>query len=91
MARLIPFTQARSELSNILDDLAARHEHFVITRGGRPAAVVLSVDEYECLQETLDVLGDDQLMAQLEAPDDDADLLEWDEVKRDLQAKRGLA
>ncbi len=71
--------------------MAARRGHVVITRGGRPAAVVLSVDEYECLEETIDIVSDDQLMAELKGPDDDADLLEWDEVRRELQAKRPLA
>ena len=59
----------RRELSTILDDLTERHEHVVITRAGRPAAV----------------------MTQLEAPDNPADRLDWEHVKRELRAKRPLA
>lgn len=91
MARTVPFTQARIELSRILDDLTSRHEHVVITRAGRPAAVMLSIAEYEALEETLEILGESELVAQLEAPDNPADRLEWEDVKRELRAKRALA
>ena len=37
----------------------------MITKHGRPAAVVLSVDDLESLEETLDVLGSYELMADL--------------------------
>jgi len=49
MARTVPFTEARGSLSELLDELALVHEHVVITRNGKPAAVLLSADEYETL------------------------------------------
>jgi len=45
MARTVPFTEARGSLSELLDELALVHEHVVITRNGKPAAVLLSADE----------------------------------------------
>ncbi len=65
MARAIPFTEARAGLSELLDDVAERHEHVVITRNGRPAAVVLSSEEYEALAETLEILDDDEALEAL--------------------------
>jgi len=88
MARTIPFTEARSELSRILDELASRHEHVVITRSGRPAAVMLSADEYEALQETLEILGDEALVASLRRSEEDlaaGRIQAWEAVKGELR------
>lgn len=62
MAKIVPFTEARSNLTEILDELQARREHVLITRNGRPAAVLLSADEYESLEETLEILQDKELL-----------------------------
>jgi prevent-host-death family protein len=52
-------------------------ERFVITRSGRPAAVLMSVEEYEGLMETLEVLADERLMRQLRSGLRDAEAAAW--------------
>lgn len=42
-----------------------REEEVVVTRNGRPAAVLLNIDEYERLKATIDVLSDPDLMRQI--------------------------
>jgi prevent-host-death family protein len=65
VARIVPFTEARARLTELLDKVEKRHEHVVITRNGRPAAVVLSTDEYEALEETLELAGRGEAQARL--------------------------
>lgn len=65
MARIISFTDARARLSELLDDVEARHEHVVITRKGLPSAVVVPAEEWRAIGETLDVLRDEQTLADL--------------------------
>ena len=87
MAKMVPFTEARGELSSLVDEVVGRHEHVVITRSGRPAVVLLSADEYESLQETLDALADDELVGALRESEADvrAGRLEsLEDVKRRL-------
>lgn len=87
MARTVPFTEARSRLTELLDEVNERHEHVVITRNGRPAGVVLSNDEYEALAETLEVLEDDEAREALRESEDDVRsgrLHSLDEVRREL-------
>jgi prevent-host-death family protein len=87
MAKVVPFTDARAHLTELLDEIEAVHEHVVITRNGRPAAVVMSQDEYESLVETLEVLSDPDLMAALAESDEDVAagrVYPWEEVKREL-------
>ena len=87
MARTVPFTEARAHLTELLDEIESVHEHLVITRSGRPAAVVMSQDEYDSLIETLEVLGDPELMAALAKSDEDVKagrVVPWEEVKSEL-------
>ncbi len=71
MAKIVPFSEARSNLTELLDDLEKRHEHVLITRNGRPSAVLLSADEFEALEETLEILQDSDLMEALQRSDKD--------------------
>jgi prevent-host-death family protein len=87
MARVVPFTEARARLTELLDDVEARHEHLVITRKGRPAAVVVSPEEWDAIEETLETLQDDELLAALRESEKDVEagrLFSLDEVRRDL-------
>ena len=64
MSKTVPVRELRSELSQIIDQVADLREHVVITRRGRPAAVLVPVDEYEALEETAEILSDpDTLLA----------------------------
>jgi len=61
-------------LSEFLDEIMASGSDLVITRHGRPVAVVVGYAEYESLIETLNILSDDDTMAALaEAEADVAD------------------
>ena len=41
MSKTVHFTEARSGLTELLDQIERVHEHVVITRNGRPSAVML--------------------------------------------------
>jgi antitoxin YefM len=58
-------------LTGVLDEVERLHEHVVIIRNGRPAAVVLSQGEYESLMETLEIPADGDLRADLSASDEE--------------------
>ncbi len=87
MAKTVPFTVARATLSDLLDEVHASRDHVVITRNGRPVALLMSLDEYESLQETIDVLSDEDTLAALRESEEDVKAgrtYSWDEVKREL-------
>ena len=87
VVRIVPFTEARARLTELLDDVEARHEHVVITRKGRPAAVVVSPADWDAIEETLAVLQDDETLAALRESDEDVEagrLFSLDEVRREL-------
>ncbi len=87
MAKTVPFTQARTTLSELLDELEERHEHVVITRKGRPVAVLVPAEEQEILEETLEILQDEDLLEALRESEEDVKsgrLTPLLEVRREL-------
>jgi antitoxin YefM len=59
----LPLADARANLSKLVDEATSTHERFDITRNGRRAAVLLSADDYDTLQDTIAVLSDRKLLA----------------------------
>ena len=53
----MPLAELKNRLSEVVDRLEREHGRIVITKHGRPAAVVLSIEDLESLEETLDVMG----------------------------------
>lgn len=49
----LPLTEAKTKLNELIDSAVSTHERVTITRHGKPAAVLLSVDDLEALEETL--------------------------------------
>jgi len=59
----LPVADARAHFSKLIDEAASTHERFEITRNGIRAAVLLGVDDYDSLRETIAVLSDLALLA----------------------------
>lgn len=60
---ILPVADARAQLSRLIDEATTTHERFEITRNGRRAAVLLSADDYDTLQDTIAVLSDAELLS----------------------------
>jgi antitoxin YefM len=66
-----PLTEVRDNLSEIVDSVAAGGEEWVVTRHGRPVAVIVSFDDYESLIETVNILSDEETMSAIREGEDD--------------------
>lgn len=55
----------KNHLSEVVDQVEREHDRVVITKHGRPAAVVVSIADLESLEETLDVLSRPQFVADI--------------------------
>ena len=67
MSKTVAVRELRSNLSQLLSDVADRRDHVLVTRNGKPAAVLVPIEEYEALEETAEILSDTEAVAALEA------------------------
>lgn len=92
---IIPITEAKTRIAELADRVAREHDHFTITRNGRADVMLISVAEYESMHETLDILGDDDTLADLRQSREDfsaGDTFDAAQVQAELQQlRRGVA
>lgn len=65
MAKTLPISEVKTRLPELVSGVEEREEEVVVTRRGKPAAVLVNYAEYERLKESLDVLSDPVLMNQI--------------------------
>jgi len=53
----LPLSEVKKRFSEMVDRVEKHHDRVVVTRRGRPAAVLMSPDDLESLEETLDLLS----------------------------------
>lgn len=90
MPKIVPSREFRSHLAELLDEVADRREHVTVTRRGRPAAVLVPIDEYEALEETAEILSDDDALAAIRRGLDDisaGDEVSLDEVRQEMASR----
>ncbi len=85
MSETLPLSAVKARLSELIDRVESEDDRIVVTRNGRPVAVLVSADDLESLEETLAILSDRALMRRVSEGERAAvrgDVLELDEVKR---------
>jgi antitoxin YefM len=90
MSRTVPVREFRSRLADLLDEVADRREHVTITRHGRPSAVLIPVQEYEALEETAEILSDDDTLAAIRRGLEDlaaGDVLTLEQVRQEMATR----
>jgi len=65
MSDAVPLSEAKAHLSELADRVEREHARIVVTRHGRPALVLLSPDDLESMEETIEILRDPELVASL--------------------------
>jgi len=84
VAEQMSLADVKNRLSEVVDRLQKEHGRVVITRHGHPAAVVISLDDLESLEETLDVMDGAALLNDIREAlaDTDAQVLSKDDAVR---------
>ena len=91
VARQVPVREFRSRLSELLDDVADRRDHILVTRNGKPAAALVPIDEYQALEESAEILSDPDALDAIEAGLADlnrGDVVTLDALRSELAERR---
>jgi len=85
MSETLSLSDVKARLSELVDRVQAEDDRIVVTRNGRPAAVLMSPDDLESLEETLAALSDPVLMKEIRAGEEAlsrGDVVGLDELRR---------
>src|SRR5262249_47053617 len=86
----IPLADAKARLSAVLDEVRDTHDRVVITRNGRPEAVIMSVSDLEALEETLDLLSTPGALEEIRAAEAEiarGEAIGADELQRQMEQR----
>lgn len=67
----MPLAEVKAHLSEVVSRVNGQHERVTVTVHGQPSAVILAPDDLERLEETIAILGDNELVQQLTASEAD--------------------
>jgi antitoxin YefM len=56
--KTLPLSEVKANLSKLVDEVWSRDERVTITRDGRPAAILVSPDDLESWQATIEIMSD---------------------------------
>ncbi len=79
----LSLADVKNRLSEVIDTLEREHGRVVVTKHGRPAAVMINVDDLESLEETLEILSNPALVAAIRAGEADVAELRTERPSRD--------
>lgn len=91
MPDVLSLSSVKAHLSEVVDRVEFEQERVVLTRNGKAAAVLISTDDLEGLEETLAILSDPTLREQIregEAAAAAGDIATLEELQADLQTRR---
>lgn len=87
MTRTLPITKAREDFTNLVDRADKLSDEYVITVNGKPKAVLVSFQELDSMRETLDILSNPKLMADIKEAEEQierGETVSWAELKKEL-------
>lgn len=74
-------------MPRIIDEIDSKMDRFIITRRGKPVALIMSIEDYESILETLDILSDTRLMKRIKEAEKDVqsgDFKALDRIEKEL-------
>lgn len=92
MPETLPLAAVKARFSELVDRVARQQDRVIVTRNGQPAAVLVSPEDLESLEETLAIMSDRSLVAQIRASERAVAAgepgVELDELRAQLQRRR---
>ena len=84
----IPAARFKAHCLRVMEEVRSKRAPILITKRGKPEVVMMSVEDYESLLETLDIQSDKVLMARLKKAEKDAATGKFkslDEIHKELR------
>jgi antitoxin YefM len=63
--KVLPLSEVKTKLSELVDVVERRDESITITRNGKPIAIIVSKEEYDSWHETVEILRDREFLEEI--------------------------
>lgn len=83
----LPISEARKTIFKIAEETQKPGNYYTLTENGRPKVVLMSAEEFDSLMETMEILSDPKIMANIEKAEEEykrGEYITWDEMKKEL-------
>jgi len=90
MSDTLPLATVKAKLSELIERVSSQHDRVTITRNGRPAAVLVSADDLDGLEETLAIMSDPKLLASVRRGNEElarGEGVAYEQLKQELLAR----
>ncbi len=67
MTHTLPLSEVKIKFSALVNSVVEKEDEIIITRNGRPVAVLVNAEEYESWKETQEIKSDPELMKEIQA------------------------
>lgn len=87
MTKTLPITEARANLTTLVNRVNKNLDEYIVTVNGKPAAIIMSAREYDSWKETNEILADKHLMKAIKQGEKDLKegrIYDWEDVKKEL-------
>jgi prevent-host-death family protein len=71
MIQTLSVTKAQEKLPELVEKARKKAGDSIITVNGKPTAILVSIEEYESLKETLEIMSDPELMKAIREGEED--------------------
>lgn len=78
-------TNARKNLFLLIEQASKPGSSVTITHEGIPKVIMMSTEEFEGWQETLDIMSDPELMKDILAGLKDKEIVKWEDLKKEVE------
>ena len=80
----VPITKAKSKLLDLVRSLHETDNVIAITKNGLPEAILLSMEKFEGLLETIEILSDEETISSLKKATQEAEQGKWLDLEEAL-------
>lgn len=87
--KTITITQARHDIFDIAEKVQKPNNFYTLSVEGEPKVVMMSYDEFDSMMETIEILSDPDIMADIKQAQEEykkGDYITWEEMKKELRA-----
>ena len=89
--KTLTITQARQDLFKIADQVQKPNNYYTLSVEGKPKVVMMSFDEFDSMVETIEILSDPEILANIKEAEEEyerGECVTWEEMKKELHSTR---